>query len=108
MKRLQTIFVILLVSCSLAFWMSGLTPLAAQQKESQTPGSAVTQQEGQAEALLPIPKAIKVMREYRGIKLGMKRDEVLDALGKPELSDKSQDNFKIGGNDMLTALISIL
>jgi hypothetical protein len=103
MKRLQTIFVSLLAIGSLAFCMSGLTPLAAQQKDPQTSRSAVTQQEGQAEALSPIPKAIKVMREYRGIKLGMKRDEVRDALGKPELSDKGQDSFKIGGNDLLTA-----
>jgi hypothetical protein len=103
MKRWQTIFVSLLTIVSLAFWMSGLTPLAAQQKGPQTSGSATTQQEGQADALSPTPKAVKVMREYRGIKLGMKRDEVRDALGKPELSDKVQDNFKIGGNDLLTA-----
>jgi hypothetical protein len=103
MKRLRTIFVSLLAICSLAFWISGLTPLAAQQKDPQTSGSAVTQQEGQTEALSPIPKAVKVMREYRGVKLGMKRDEVRDALGKPELSDKVQDSFKIGGDDMLTA-----
>jgi hypothetical protein len=103
MKRLQTIFVSLLAIGSLAFWMPSLMPLAAQQKDPQTSGSAATQQEGQADALSPIPKAIKVMREYRGIKLGMKRDEVRNALGKPELSDKGQDIFKIGGDDMLTA-----
>jgi hypothetical protein len=102
MKRLQTIFVILLAIGSLAFWMPGLTPLAAQQKEAQPSGSAVTQQEGQVDALSPVPKAINVMREYRGIKLGMKRDEVRDAIGKPELSDKGQDTFKIGDDDRLT------
>jgi hypothetical protein len=103
MKRLQTVCVSLLAIGSLAFWMPGLTPLAAQQKEQQTSGSAITQQEGQTAIVAASPKEIKVMREYRGIKLGMKRDEVREALGKPELSDKGQDNFKIGGDDMLTA-----
>jgi hypothetical protein len=103
MKRLQTIFASLLAIGSLAFWMSGVTPLTAQQKEPQASGSATTQQEGQTAVISAAPKEIKVMREFRGIKLGMKRDEVRDALGKPELSDKSQDNFKIGGDDRLTA-----
>ena|SRR5919109_2724343 len=102
MKRLQIIFVALLAIGSLAFWMPGLTPLAAQQKEPQTSASAVNQEESQTANISASPKEIKVMREYRGIKLGMKRDEVRDALGKPELSDKSQDNFKIGGDDRLT------
>jgi hypothetical protein len=103
MKRLQTIFVILLAIGSLVFWLPDLAPLAAQQKDSQTSESAVTQREGQATIVSASPKEIKVMREYRGIKLGMKRDEVLDALGKPELSGKGQDTFKIGGDDQLTA-----
>jgi hypothetical protein len=102
MKRLQTIFFSLLAIGSLAFWMSGVTPLAAQQKEPQTSGSATPQQEDQTAIISASPKEIKVMREFRGIKLGMKRDEVRDALGKPELSDKSQDSFKIGGDDRLT------
>ncbi len=103
MKRLQIIFVALLAIGSLAFWMHGLTPLAAQQKEPQTLGYAITQQEGQTATVAASSKEIKVMREYRGIKLGMKRDEVRDTLGKPELSDNVQDSFKIGGDDRLTA-----
>jgi hypothetical protein len=102
MKRLQTIVARMLAIGSLAFWTPGLMPLAAQQKDPQTSRSAVAQQGSQADAPSPIPKAVKVMREYRGIKLGMKRDEVRDALGKPELSDKSQDSFKIGDGDSLT------
>jgi hypothetical protein len=102
MKRLQKIFVSLLTIGVLAFWIPGLTLVAAQQKEPQTPGSTTTQQEGQTAVISAAPVEIKVMREFRGIKLGMKRDEVRDALGKPELSDKSQDSFKIGGDDRLT------
>ncbi len=103
MNRLQIIIVALLAIGIFAFLMPVLTPIAAQQKETQTPGSAVTQQESQPSIVAASPKAIKVMREYRGIKLGMKRDEVRDALGKPELSDKGQDSFDIGGDDKLTA-----
>jgi hypothetical protein len=102
MKRRQIIFVILLAIDSLAFRMPGLTPLTTQQKDPPTSGSVVTQQEGQTAIVSASPKEIKAMREFRGIKLGMKRDEVRDALGKPELSDKDQDSFKIGGDDRLT------
>jgi hypothetical protein len=103
MKRLPTIFVAQLALGGLAFWMPGMAPLAAQQKEPQTVGATATQQDGQTAIISASPKELKVMREYRGVKLGMKRDEVRDALGKPELSDKVQDSFKIGDDDRLTA-----
>ena len=44
----------------------------------------------------------KVMREFRGVKLGLKTAEVRTALGKPESSDQARDEFKIGGEDTLT------
>lgn len=103
MKRLQTIFITLLAIGSLPTSVTGMTPPAAPLKELQTSGSGVTQQQGQAAVVSASPKEIKVMREYRGIKLGMKRDEVRDALGKPELSDQGKDRFKLGGDDLLTA-----
>jgi hypothetical protein len=103
MKQLQTMFVSLLTIGILVFGIPGVTPLAAQQKEPQTSGAVTNQHEGQTAVISASPKEIKVMREYRSIKLGMRREEVRDALGKPELSDKSQDSFKIGGEDRLTA-----
>jgi hypothetical protein len=103
MKLLQTVFITLLAIGSFTSWVTRVTPPAAQQKEQQTSGSIVTQQQGQGADVSASPKEIKVMREYRGIKLGMRRDEVRDALGKPELSDQGKDRFKIGGDDMLTA-----
>lgn len=33
----------------------------------------------------------------------MKRDDVRDALGKPEISESGKDRFKLGGDDRLTA-----
>jgi hypothetical protein len=85
------------------FWMSLVTPIVGQQKEQKTSGLAVTQKESQGAIGTAPVKEVKVMREYRGIQLGMKRDSVRDALGKPENSDKGQDSFKIGGDDRLTA-----
>lgn len=101
MKLLQTIFVGLLALESLVS-MAGV--IAAQQKEQQPSGSAVIQHEGQSANINAPHQVINVMREYRGIKLGMKRDLVRDELGKPELSDQAQDSFKIGGEDRITTL----
>ena len=87
MKLLLSIFITLLVT---------VAQLQAQQK-------ATTQTVGQETIATVSPNNIKVMREFRGIKLGMKRDDVRDALGKPEISDSGKDRFKLGGDDRLTA-----
>lgn len=44
----------------------------------------------------------KVAHEYRGIKLGMKREEVRTALGKPEAVTDTSDDFKLTGEDTMT------
>jgi hypothetical protein len=103
MRRMQISGTILLSVGSLGLWWSAVTPVAGEQQENKSSGSEVSQQDRQ-EPIGAVPvKEIKVMREYRGIKIGMKRAAVRDALGKPENSDKGQDSFKIGGDDRLTA-----
>jgi hypothetical protein len=47
-------------------------------------------------------KGTKCMREFRGVKLGLKTDEVRAALGKPETSADSRDEYKLGGDDLMT------
>jgi hypothetical protein len=42
------------------------------------------------------------MRDYRGVKLGMKAEEVRAAMGKAELSQPDKDRFVIKGDDRLT------
>ena len=42
------------------------------------------------------------MREFKGIKLGMKRDEARAAAGKPETSSDDSDEFKLTGDDTMT------
>jgi hypothetical protein len=43
----------------------------------------------------------KVMSEYKGVKLGMKRDAVKAALGNPEASTDTSDDFKLTGEDTM-------
>jgi hypothetical protein len=44
----------------------------------------------------------KVMSEYKGVKLGMKRDDVKAAMGSPESSSDTSDDFKLTGDDKMT------
>ena len=44
----------------------------------------------------------KVMSEYKGVKLGMKRDAVKTAMGNPETSSDTSDDFKLTGDDTMT------
>jgi hypothetical protein len=44
----------------------------------------------------------KAMHEFRGVKLGMKRDEVRKALGNPEHTSDDSDDFKLTGDDTMT------
>ncbi len=47
-------------------------------------------------------QAAKVLREYKGIKLGLKREQVQAALGKPENSSEASDDFLLTGEDTMT------
>jgi hypothetical protein len=44
----------------------------------------------------------KVMREYKGVKLGMKRDDVKTAMGNPATSTDNSDDFKLTDDDTMT------
>ena len=44
----------------------------------------------------------KVMSEYKGVKLGMKRDAVKTTLGNPAESTDTSDDFKLEGDDTMT------
>src|SRR5262245_6150199 len=52
-------------------------------------------------SILPTQTA-KVMNEYHGVKLGMKTEAVRTAMGKPESSSESNDEFKLTGDDTMT------
>ncbi len=44
----------------------------------------------------------KVMSEFKGVKLGIKRDAVKAAMGAPENSTDTSDDFKLTGEDTMT------
>ena len=44
----------------------------------------------------------KVMSEYKGVKLGMKRDAVKAAMGNPATSSDTSDEFNLPGDDTMT------
>ncbi|HZN10581.1 MAG TPA: hypothetical protein VFC61_02825 [Blastocatellia bacterium] len=46
--------------------------------------------------------APKVMREFRGVKLGMKADQVHAAAGKPESAAEGQEEYKLSEDDSMT------
>ena len=45
---------------------------------------------------------VKVLREYRGIKLGLKRDAVRSTMGKPENQSDNSEDYKLTGEDLMT------
>jgi hypothetical protein len=44
----------------------------------------------------------KVMNEFKGVRLGLKRDAVKAAMGNPENSTDTSDDFKLTGDDTMT------
>jgi len=54
----------------------------------------------------PLPSFIqgagKAMHEFKGVKLGMKRDDARAAAGKPETTSDDMDEFKLTGEDTMT------
>jgi hypothetical protein len=44
----------------------------------------------------------KIFRAYKGVSLGLKREQVQAALGKPENSNANLEDYIINGNDTIT------
>jgi hypothetical protein len=57
---------------------------------------------GKQEPQDPAAADVKVLREYRGIKLGLKRDAVRSAMGKPENQSDNSEDYKLTGDDLMT------
>jgi hypothetical protein len=53
-------------------------------------------------AVIVPPAQAKVMSEFKGVKLGMKREAVKAAMGTPESSSDASDDFKLKGDDTMT------
>jgi hypothetical protein len=66
---------------------------------AQTPATAESQQPQQPQVAL---QTLPMLREYRGVKLGINRDAVKAAMGKTARSATDWDEFKLGGDDLMT------
>ncbi len=86
MNRLLKVFLAIGVICGFAFCAQGV------ESSTSSPRSITRNQAGSE----------KAMREFRGVKLGMKRDAVQTAMGKPESSSDSSDDYKLTGDDTMT------
>lgn len=82
---------------ALAFCLALL--VIPSQSGAQTPAQMPAQQPAPPMAT---PAPVNVMREIKGIKLDMTRDEVKALLGKPYQAAKQSDEFKLDGGDLLT------
>jgi hypothetical protein len=49
-----------------------------------------------------VPQDKKVMTQFRGVRLGMKRAEVTTALGKPSSSDEAREEYSFDGDNQIT------
>jgi hypothetical protein len=83
---------LLIILFTLLFGVQGIYP--------QSPTDSTDRRENQNTAAAPPPP--KVMRDFRGVKLGLKSEEVRDLMGKPKSSGKDQEDFNIGGDNLLT------
>lgn len=87
MKRLMKIAFALCVLGSSALYGQGV-------KSADSSARPVTQKQASDTS--------KVMREYHGVKLGLKRDQVQGAMNKPESSTDSLEEYKLTGEDTMT------
>jgi hypothetical protein len=51
--------------------------------------------------LQALPRVLPMMREYRGIKLGMNRVDVEAAMGRTARAGMDWDEFRLGGSDLM-------
>jgi hypothetical protein len=84
-----------LLKVAIAFVVVGSFALCAQGVKSAQGSTRTTIQKA-------TPQDVKAMREYKGVKLGMKREDVQKAMGKPENSSENSDDYKLTGDDTMT------
>jgi len=91
----NTMMTIALAGCyTLVLLFAGAASGLAQTQE-------VAQQQASTQPAVA-PAEVKALRELHGVKLGMPRDQVNKALGKPAQTAEQMDEFKLNGGDLLT------
>ena len=79
-------------------------PIFAQAPESK---AANTEREQTADVARiaeakPGPAPVNVMRDYRGVRLGMTQEKVHAVMGNPSRKDQTWDEFKLDKDDLMT------
>ena len=87
MPRLWIVSFVMMAIGGLAFHARSAAPISVQ---PSSPNTAT------------MPQDAKVMREFRGVKLGLKSDAVRTALGKPESASEEREEYKLSDDDTLT------
>lgn len=95
-KLMGTIFMALLLAA----------PVFTQEPAPQVAQTPVAQADAEMNAAPEetpaAPEPLKVLRDYRGIRLDMPMAEVRATLGEPARSDQGWDEFKLGKSDLMT------
>lgn len=94
MFKLFTTLFVLAPFVTLAFHNS--LPLSTKAQQPQLP---IQQEQTLSQIAQP---SLPILREYRGVKLGMNREQVKDAMNKPSQTGKDWDEFKLKDNDLMT------
>jgi hypothetical protein len=82
--------------------ISGFALCAQSVRSDWTSSQSTTQVPPPAAVPNQPPAPVKVMREYKGIKLGMTREQVHTALGKPANTSENVEDYKLMGDDTMT------
>ncbi len=81
-----------MLKVTLALGVIGCFVFSVQSVEAMRPNTGSTQ-----------AKSDKVLREFHGVKLGMKREAVQTAMAtKPEASSEDNEDYKLTGDDTMT------
>lgn len=93
LKPSATLFALALF-VTLAFHQQMSVPASAQ-----PPQQAIQQEQTPSPTA---PQTLPVLREYRGVKLEMSREQVKAAMDKPSHKGKDWDEFKLKDDDLMT------
>ena len=94
MFRLLTILFALTLCGAPAFYAQ--TPTMPEAQQTQHAEQSHQPEQAQDSQILP------VLREYRGVKLELDREQVKEVMGKAAQAGKDWDEFKLGGSDLMT------
>ncbi len=97
MFKLPTALIVLAMFVTLAFHNS--LPLSTKAQQQQPP---IQQEQTPSQIAQIAQPSLPVLREYHGVKLGMNREQVKDAMNKPSQTGKDWDEFKLKDNDLMT------